>query len=209
MKLESTKIKIAVGVAIVVLIAGIFTAWRPNLQILGGSASNWKLSFQAAGELVPADTQGAATILGADYIKYTHPAIGFSLEYPKELEVRQFSENDDAETIVFQRSSDKERPREERTGLQIFIAPFDNEGTMITSERILRDLPDFDIEQAQEAILGDGTHALIFWTDDPAVGRTREVWFADVGGRFYQITTYAHLDSWLAKILSTWSRNAP
>ncbi|MBI2039286.1 MAG: hypothetical protein HYT22_03340 [Candidatus Niyogibacteria bacterium] len=188
------KIKIAIGTVVVVLVVGIF--------------ATWKFGFHVEGEVVSADTQSAAAILGDDYIKYTHPEIGFSLEYPRELEARRFSEGDDTETIVFQRPEDEDRAREERTGFQIFIAPFDDEGTMITPERILRDLPDFDIEQAQEAILSDGTRALIFWTDDSTVGRTREVWFTGTGVRLYQITTYAHLDSWLAKILSTWSRNA-
>ncbi|MBI1956940.1 MAG: hypothetical protein HYS44_00570 [Candidatus Niyogibacteria bacterium] len=155
------------------------------------------------------ETLSAATVLGEDYIKYTHPDIGFSLEYPRELEVRRFSEKEDAETILFQRAGDEDRARGERLGFQIFITPFDDEWPVITRERILRDLPDLKMEDVQEVILGDGTRALIFWTEDPSLGRTREVWFTSMGIRLYEITTYEHLDSWLAMILSTWSRNAP
>ena len=188
-------------------IAGSLFAFSMLIVIIG--VVTWKLSFQVRGVVVSSNSQGAATILGEDYIKYTHPDIGFLLEYPKELEVRQFLESNDAETIVFQRSGDEERPLEERLGFQIFITPFNAEGSAITRERVLQDLPDLTMEEVQEAILGDGTHALIFWTDDLVIGRTREVWFTDTGGWLYQITTYAHLDSWLAKILSTWARNTP
>ena len=122
---------------------------------------------------------------------------GFSLAYPAELDLGQFYDNPDGDLIVFQ-SRQKEK---EKTGFQIFITPYS--GSVISREIILRDLSSTIIEDPQEAIIGDGTRALIFWSESPKIGKTREVWFAK-NGYLYEITTYAPLDSWLANILSSW-----
>ena len=180
------------------------------LTLIAVFAGAWffyqKYQKNLIGAGIPAspETQSKAVILGEDYLKYTHHAIGFSVEYPKELEVLEYLENEDAQTVVFGEKNDSSSdPAEKKTGFQIFISPFDGEGQVITKERILLDIPSLNMEETQEVVLGDGTHALIFWLEDPAIGKTREVWFTD-GQNLYEITTYAHLDSWLAKILSTW-----
>jgi len=142
--------------------------------------------------------QSAAIVLGEDYQKFTHPDYGFSVEYPQELKIKAFAEDKDSQTIVFQKE-------EEKFGFQIFVSPFE-EGEVLTQERILEDLPSAIIEEPQEVIIGDGIHALLFWSFDPTIGKTREVWFP-YQGYLYEITTYAHLDIWLAQILSTWSFN--
>lgn len=139
----------------------------------------------------------AAQILGENYERYTNPEPAFSLEYPKGLKASAFNEGDGGETILFQ--------GEEKTGFQIFISPY--EGGEITKERILQDLPEAIIEEPLRVILNpeaeNPTEALIFWSRDKAIGKTREVWFY-YGDYLYEITTYAHLDEWLAKIMSSW-----
>lgn len=144
-----------------------------------------------------------AVTLGSDYQKYTDSKYKFSVEYPKDWEVKLFPEKDDSETIVFKKNG-------EENGFQIFISPFD--GIILTKEIILQDLPSIVIEKMQPVIINPGVPAesriegLIFWSDDPDIGKTREAWFVH-NGYLYQVTAYAHLDNLLAGILSTWHFN--
>lgn len=141
-------------------------------------------------------------VLGEGFAKFTHPDYRFSLEYPEDLILERFKEGEGAETIVFQGAKAREG---EKLGFQIFISPY-GEDEVLTKERILEDVPGAVIDDAIEVILGDGTQALLFWSESSEVGRTREVWFVH-SGQLYEITTYADLDEWLANILSTWSFN--
>lgn len=119
----------------------------------------------------------------------------FSLNYPETLEVEVFDEDDGAYTALFSSKT------EAKNGFQIFVTPTNFDG--ISKERILNDNPSMIIEEPLDVILGDGTRALIFWSSDVAVGKTREVWFVQ-DKYLYQITTYEHLDTWLANIMKTW-----
>src|SRR3989344_4904145 len=145
----------------------------------------------------------AAATLGSDYQKYANSKYGFSVEYPKDWEAKSFSDGADSETIVFKKDGEKD-------GFQIFIASFNEE--QLTKERILRDLPSVIIEEMQAVIINPSEpvssriEGLIFWSEDPDIGKTREAWFAHAG-YLYQLTTYAHLDTQLAGILSTWHFN--
>jgi len=144
-----------------------------------------------------------AIILGRDYLKYANYKYKFSLEYPKELKTESFLEKDGSEIILFKSDDLVNSPK---VGFQIFIIPFTGDG-ILTKERILRDLPNVFIEDFKPILLGTLTNkqqeAFLFWSRDPVLGKTREVWFTR-GEYLYEITTYEHLDSWLAKILSTW-----
>lgn len=198
--LKAQKAKIIIIVAIL-LTAGFFLI--DSFINKGGDEEN---TFQFEN-----NTQ-SALILGENYQQFTHPQYTFSVEYPKELEVERFQEGDDSETIIFQESLSA-GSEQEKIGFQIFISPFGKD-EILTQNRILEDLPEAIIEEPQEAILGTLTgaseeeriHALLFWSHDPSIGKTREVWFTH-DGYLYEITTYAYLDSWLAKILSTWNFN--
>ena len=153
--------------------------------------------YQEKAGTLPEGEFTAAQILGEDYERYVHPSPAFSLEYSRGLKASAFNEGDGGQTIVFQ--------GEEKTGFQIFISPY--EGGGITESRILQDLPEAIIEEPTRVILNpeaeNPTEALIFWSNDPAIGKTREVWFAE-GDYIYEITTYAHLDAWLAGLMATW-----
>jgi len=155
------------------------------------------------------ETIGEAIIFGEEFKKFTHPQYNFSLEYPKELLVEAFEEEDGAETIIFKKpGQDESTPIEEKLGFQIFITPIEEgDSDFLTPERIREDLPFLTLEDMQEAILGTlgggaEIRAILFWIEDPVIGKTREVWFTN-RGHLYEITTYAHRDPWLAKILAT------
>jgi len=124
---------------------------------------------------------------------YTSADYGFSLEYPSELDIAEFYE-EESETIVFQKRGDKK-------GFQIFITPYI--GEQITREKILEDLPSTIVKNPTEAIIGENIRALIFWSDSSEIGKTREVWFTQ-NGYLFEISAYAELDEWLAEILKTW-----
>ncbi len=134
---------------------------------------------------------------------YFHPKYKFSFQYPGELNVSAFQEGEYGETVLVQKP-------DERAGFQIFIAPFDEAGPM-TKERILQDLPDMVVEEPQQVIIGQDPStgsgqaitALIFFSHEPSLGKTREVWFIH-GGYLYQLSTYAGLDGFIGRILETW-----
>ena len=49
----------------------------------------------------------------------------------------------------------------------------------------------------------DGAPATEFFSTNPAMGASREIWFLH-GGFLYEITTPQPLDSWLLQIMETW-----
>lgn len=144
------------------------------------------------------------TILGEGYQKFTHPTYTFSVEYPDYLATEAFHEKDNGETIVFQSQEGdfSTGSGQDKTGFQIFITPF-GEDEVITRDRILEDIPFATVDEPQEVIIGDNIRALLFWSEDPLIGRTREVWFVH-DSNLYEITTYAEFDSLLVQVLSSW-----
>jgi len=127
--------------------------------------------------------------------QYSNSKYGFSFNYPAGFTIGEFPEGDIGETILVQNP-------ESSQSFQVFVADYDEPGP-ITPERILQDLPTFVIENPQEAILPGNVEALIFFSQEEGLGKTREVWIVH-GGYLYQITTEASMDAWLAGILNTW-----
>ena len=175
------------------------------------------------GLAAPELDSGSDVILGEEYTRYSNKKYGFSLEYPENLFPETFNEGEGAETVVFQSiydEKDAEIATVEKQGFQVFITPIEIEiesgggggvevaerNPVISRESILEDNPTAVVDEPVEVIIGDGIYALLFWGYDSAIGKTREVWFV-YDNYLYEITTYEHLDTWLAKILSTWSFN--
>jgi len=162
-------------------------------------------SYQFDYTTVSSDT----LILGEGYKRFTHPLYGFSVEYPEELDITTFEEDEHSETVVFRTPEDESVSLEEKIGFQIFISPFE-EDSILTYERIREDLPFATIEDPVEVVIGtktgQETQALLFWSEDPTIGRTRELWFV-YNSNLYEVTTFAHLDNFLASILTTWNFN--
>ncbi|RJQ37768.1 hypothetical protein C4552_00015 [Candidatus Parcubacteria bacterium] len=163
-----------------------------------GDESPASAEFSAALTLPWAAVGDTASNASAhDAIRYAHPRYGFSFEYPDTLRMETFSEVTGGETILFQNDAASGPKR----GFQIAIHPFEG-GEVLTRERIMQDTG-MAVEEPREVIIGTNQPALIFWSNDARIGRTREVWM--IHGRYvYAITTYAELDAWLAEILATW-----
>lgn len=129
---------------------------------------------------------------------YTDPDYGFSFDYPDDLTIGKVPGEKGIAIIVQKTVSGLST-----TGFQVSITPFDEPDQVLTSDRIHRDIPDLTVGEPQEAVIGQNLHVLIFWGDDPGLGKTREVWMVR-GGNLYQITAPAAFDKELAGILQTW-----
>ena len=83
------------------------------------------------------------------------------------------------------------------------MSDFDEPGP-ITPLRIEKDIPDIVIESPQEVLIGKDKkiQALIFFSKNESLGRTREVWFVR-NGNLYQLTAYADLDGLIGPVLET------
>lgn len=131
----------------------------------------------------------------SDFTAYAHPELPFSFAYPNDMALSAFEGQAGAEILLFSGGGNE---------FQISIRPFDEPGPL-TEERLHRDLPTIYIEQPQQVLIGPDKNipAIIFFTEDPAAGKTREVWFVH-GGYMYQVSAYAEFDPTLARMMGTW-----
>ncbi len=118
----------------------------------------------------------------------------FSFFYPDTLTATEFKEKGTALTVTFESASDPKQ------SFQIFIVPYGLE--QITPERFKQDDPSGVLNDQQQITL-DGKQATVFFSTNPSLGDTREIWFIN-HGFLYEVTTYKELDSWLAQIMGTW-----
>jgi hypothetical protein len=124
---------------------------------------------------------------------YKNAAFHFSLLYPQELVAKEYIEQGDAISVLFQDPNTGE-------GFQIYIIPYG--GTQIDTERFRLDEPS-GVIQEQTEIRVDATRATMFFGKNSIMGDTREVWFIK-NGFLYEVATYKELDSWLGKIMQSW-----
>lgn len=95
--------------------------------------------------------------------------------------------------------------KENQKGFEIIIIPFDEEG-VISSERILTDIPDMKIINDKKIFIGNNIEALEFESEDDNIGQTYEVWFVNKK-YLYQVRTYAENKNELNEILKTFKLN--
>ena len=112
--------------------------------------------------------------------------------YPDDLQVREHGEGRGT-TIAFENIKTGR-------GFQIFVVPY--KGDQISTERLKMDVPSGVIKD-QTDILIDGTAATMFYSQNAAMGDTREVWFIKYGF-LYEVTTYKEFDAWISSIMQTW-----
>jgi hypothetical protein len=127
---------------------------------------------------------------------YTHAELGFSFRYPGSFRVSEIPQADGTEIVLV------EDPVHARQGLQVFTMPYDEDGP-ITPERIREDAPDIGMENAHPFDVAGERGLSFVQLQDPALGKTYEVWFAH-GGTLYETATYAERAADLNAILATW-----
>lgn len=138
-------------------------------------------------------TQKTLSSVPAGWREYRSPAYRFALHHPPELTVTEHDESGGAITITF---IDTTGGRE----FQIFILPYAE--SEITKERIKLDIPSGVVKDETTVVI-DGARGKAFYSQDPVLGETREVWFVREGA-LYEVTTHKPLAPWLDQILSTW-----
>lgn len=125
--------------------------------------------------------------------EYRNAAYHFSLLYPHELSVAEHPEGGGATTITFQNV-------EKAEGFQIFIVPYSE--AQVSEERFKQDEPS-GVRESLTSVVVDGATGAAFYSANPALGATREVWFVR-GGFLYEATTLKPLEAWFRDIIQTW-----
>ena len=170
--------------------------------ILGGGAY-WYFTHQdstsLSSQLQQTQPPYALPTLTQDY---TNSAYKFALKMPADFTASDIPSGDPTQpgdTILLQDKNGN--------GIQIVISPFDEDTTgsyTLTQARILQDVPDMQITEAQPLVVGPNYTGLAFKSDNAAFGgASREVWFV-FRGNLYQISTYDRLDNLLKSIFQTW-----
>ncbi|MDZ7611401.1 MAG: hypothetical protein U5L10_01435 [Candidatus Moranbacteria bacterium] len=132
--------------------------------------------------------------------RYKNKEYGISLTIPEEMTVSNFQEGRDGEVVLFQEKAGTKESG--ASWIQMFITPFDEEGPL-TPERIKQDLPDLEIENPQRATLTQNDiKGLIFFTQDPSLGKIREVWFTR-NGYLYQVTTEEKYEKMIVRLVES------
>ena len=133
-------------------------------------------------------------------LTYNSPTYGFSFTYPEGFRVENFAEGEGEMILVSGPKAGE--------SFQIYVTPFDEEGPL-TAERIKKAGPAMEMDRPQAAVIG-GANAVVFFSADSSLGRTREAWFVwpegqiPNGNYLYQISAPEGFDAELAKIMATW-----
>lgn len=129
----------------------------------------------------------------AGYKEYRNETYRFALLYPEDLTVKEYNEGGGAMTVTFEN-------RETVQGFQIFVVPY--AAPEISAEQFKRDSPSGVVQEPRTIAL-DGTPGTIFFSIDPLLGETRELWVIH-GGYLFEVTAHKSLDEWLGTIMLTW-----
>ncbi|HEY0221086.1 MAG TPA: hypothetical protein VGC58_02575 [Candidatus Paceibacterota bacterium] len=124
---------------------------------------------------------------------YKNTKSNFSIEFPKELTIKEYDEGGGSYSYVFENESGDK-------SFQIFFTEYYKDS--ITEERFLTDIPSGVIKEKQDIFI-DGVPAVMFFSKNNIMGETREVWFIK-NGFLYEVFTYKDLDEWLSEIMLTW-----
>ena len=203
------KIKlISIGIALIVVFGGymMFSTSDSTKSKFAGLPFNFLFGEQkreAMSDNVLSEWQNQENLAAtdgdalSDFDVYVHLNLPFSFGYPNGMTVTALDGENGDQIILIQ-------GQESGDEFQISIRPFDEPGPL-TPERIKRDLPSLYIEEPQQALIGPEKDipALIFLSQDPVIGKTREVWFVH-GGYLYQLSGYADFDPTIARIMGTW-----
>lgn len=216
--MTNTKIKIFIGIAVIVLAGGAFWFFLySDVEIF--KLLNFKsLNIETFKHLNSEDQRniGASTPLDQDLTgqvseksagmseTYTNSKYGFSFSHPKELNVSEFAEEGADST-----SSPQADVVLAGGVFQLLISPFD-ESEPITKARILKDIPDMAIADDKiisvggfDGLTAGGVNALSFKSKDESGGETLEIWFVR-NGYLYQISSFASFEKQILQILGTW-----
>lgn len=213
---KSKLISIIIGIILVVgIVYAVFRNSKEAKPPAGGLASDGGglASPDSAGGLTSENPLTPQTSSSADYVKllreqgkiYEEFDVLFRFLYPPDFTVTEI-DDESGYTILAQNSAKK-------AAFQIFLNPFDlsteasakaGESWVLTPARIKKDLPNMIIENPQPVLIGADKNipALIFFSQDQTLGRTREIWFVG-NGHLFQVETFADQDSLIGPVMDT------
>lgn len=132
---------------------------------------------------------------------YTNADFGFSINYPEGYAASSFADGapdpdtgEPGTTILVQNASTTK-------GFQIYISAFNEPDTVLTKERILKDLPDLSILNEQRVKIGGNISGLSFQSKTDA-GQERDVWFV-YKNHLYQVSAPQDSENILLQSLAT------
>jgi hypothetical protein len=156
-----------------------------------GTAS--ALSATAATPAILASDMPPTYAAPSGYLPYSNPQFHFSLSYPRNLQMQEYSEAGGGLTVAFQDVvADQE--------FQVYVSPYSDRE--ITDARFKLDEPS-GVKIDPTNVVVDGARGIEFFSNAPRLNDIREVWFVH-GGFLYEVTTYKELDAWLELILQSW-----
>jgi hypothetical protein len=190
------KLMIVIGiVAVSITLVFVLARNLSSISFIGGGAGVSGTS-STSGVAAPTPPRQAP----AGYKEYRHVNYHFSLLYQDNLQVVAYDEDGGALTVTFQNVKTVE-------GFQIFVTPYD--GTQISEERFKQDEPS-GVRRGAQNVTIDGAQAVSFYSTNPTLGDTAEIWFIypesgrGVPTHLYEVTTLKSLAPWLSGIMQTW-----
>lgn len=125
----------------------------------------------------------------------------FSFSYPSDFTntdlIESLPNGKERRNIIFKGSGEKDN-------FQLVISDFDDKP--ITIERIKKEIPNIDMQNAQEIAVDNAKGVVFTTTDKDSKLTTREIWFSrDL--KLYQISTYPEFDTKMEEILVSWRWN--
>jgi hypothetical protein len=174
-----------------VVVAGVGAWWLARTPGSGGEAGGGG-DARSAAQAAPAPQAAGGTT-------YTDPQLRFSFAVPPGYRAHALgADANGTESVIVESDASS------AGGLQISIAPFDEDLAVLTAARIMRDVPGIEIADATDVRIAPGITGLEFASDNPAYdGASEELWFV-YRGALYQLSTYRSSAALLATIWSTW-----
>jgi hypothetical protein len=180
--------------------------YRQKILLAGGVAAALALGFfvvrglaAGTGENDPrafpplATSTPETTALPGHMRLYASAPFHFSLTFPEELKVTQYTERDNAMTVTFENPDNTQ-------SFEVYVTPYNK--TQIDSARFKLDEPSGTYLEPQDVVIS-GTTATMFFGRNGIMGDTREVWFIK-DGFLYEVATYKPLDAWLGQVMQGW-----
>lgn len=163
-------------VLVAALVAGSYAAWRWS-----GAGSH------TGGAARPQRTPPPG------YNLYENATYRFSLFYPSALSAGEYPGEQGTDTFVFEDASTTQ-------AFEVYVLPYGQ--PQVSQERFQKDIPSGVRDDFQPVTI-DGASGASFFSTDPRLGDTAEVWLLH-GGYLYEITALKSDAAWLSSILSTW-----
>jgi len=135
-----------------------------------------------------------AISLGESAPTYTNEQYGFSLKYPPNFHVGEFS-NGTNTSVVLQNT-------ESRTGFQIYIKPIE-ENLTLTESKLRQQVPDINVSDVKPTTVAGTDNALAFNAQNDAFGQSAEIWFVK-DKTLFQLSTYREQQKLLQQVVETW-----